>query len=320
MGNWIDDYNTGKEAYHKLDTVSESKFSLSGLRYILRHTITAYQMKKSRLEDEIKDINSKYQPKAAAPEIEKKRSAYKQDLTAAQSKLREQLNTILSAKREACRKYIMIPPSQDQLALLQSLQIRGVKSISDEEWNMIISSLAGNYQCSQILSKLAEDAGRKDFIPPVSSVGSLEQDLKLIEAYFTDAINSLDNPDNYRTMELIADRDTTPSAMLIEKLDKEIISTVPSSSLSTKNRLKDAAQHALHVGKYDLFHEIYDFIGANADKLSTQEEIEADFIAAAEDLIDKGNNAKEDKRTPYQAQLDKTIDVLEKATGDKGNE
>ena len=278
-------------------------------------------MKKEKLAEEIKQIKERYSNQVAAPMIEEKRAAYKKDIDFIQGKLRQQLDSVVNAKKEASRKYVMTPPSQDQLTLLSTLKLRGVKNIDDTEWQMYISTLAGNYQCSQILASMAEEAG-KDFIPPVSSLNHVEQDIHLAEAYFKQAIDDLANPEDlsYRTMELLADRDNTPSAVLIEKLDREIISTVPSESLTTRNRLKDAAAHALHVGQIDLFNEIWAFISDNRDKLATPEENEAEFIAAAEKMIEAGNNATEPKITPYDRKLDKLSEDLKKATEGKEND
>lgn len=320
--NWMRDHATGKEAYHKLDTVSESKAALAWIRNNIVHIFPAAKMKKERLEQEIKEINETYTPQAAAPKIAEKRNAFKRDIETYQNKLREQLASVLQAKREASRKYVMIPPSADQLTLLNTLKLRGVKNIDDTEWQMYISTLAGNYQCAQILATLARDGGR-DFIPPVTSMQDMEQELTLVENWLNEAINNLSKPEDlsYRTMEILADRDNTPSAQLINKLDTEILSTVPSGSLTLKNRLKEAAQNALHVGQMDLFNQIYAFISDNRANLETPEEAQANFRQAAEELIDAGNNAKE--KTPqqrYAENRDRLLAEQKQATEGKGND
>lgn len=322
MDNWMKSYNTGKEAYHKLDTVSDSESALGQLRYNIMQLFPAVKMKKDRLDNDIKEILNTYTAQAASPKIAEKKTAYENEVSQIQGRLREQLASILQAKREAARKYVMIPPTQDQLSLLNTLKLRGVKNIDDTEWQMYIATFAGNYQCSQIMAALAEEAG-KTYIPPVSSVDKLNESLNLAEAWFNDVIDNFSKPDDlrYRAMEMLAERDNTPSAQLINMLDTEIISTVPSGSLSTKNRLKDAAQHALHMGQFDLFNEIYAFIGDNRDRLETPEEAQADFIAAAEKLIDAGNNAKE--KTPqqrYAENRDRLLAEQKQATEGKGND
>lgn len=298
MSNIMKDFNTGKQAFHDLDTISDSTSSLEKVRLNIVHSVPIVQRKQANLTEAIKKVNETYSQQVAVPKIDGIRATYNSEVKTIQDKLRSQLKSVMTAKREACRKYTMTPPTQEQLDLFSSYKMRDPKSISDEEWNMLIATVAGNYQCSQILCTLAKEAGR-EFFPPVSSLKDIESNMILIEAWLNNAINDLEKPDDvsYRTMELLAvDNKNTALSQIIDKLDKEIITTVPSADLTLKNRLRASAQHALHVGNNELFNEICHFIGYNNDKLMTPQEMQADFINKAEQLIEKGMSATEARK------------------------
>ena len=294
MGNILMDHVKGKEAYHKLDTISDNKASFLQVRYNLIHMYSVVKIRKEKLDKETKEITATYSPKVAQERIMEKKASFEKDIKVLQNKLRESLAPVKPAKEEALQKYVLTPPTPEQINLINTIKLRGVENIEDTEWSMFISALSGNYQSSQILATIAKEGGR-EFIPPIISLQDAEEEINLAESWLLEAIDNLLKPDDlsYRTLEILSDYEDTPSYQLFAKLDREIMTTVPSPSLSTRNRLKDAAQHALHVGNTKLFNEIWDYIRDNRDKLETTEEIQAEFIATTEELIERGMNAKE---------------------------
>ena len=231
--------------------------------------------------------------------------------------MKEGLSAVLKAKKEASRKYLMTPPSQDQLNLISYVEKIGADNFDDGEWKEIVKSIAPNPLASKMLARITKDS-KREFFPPVS-IASVDADLEQIEKLYLNGIDCIDDPyRNIKGLEFFRDDlQETQTSILTEKLDREIASTNPSSSLSPKNRLREAANHALHVGNYDLFNQIGNFIRDNISRFETKEEAEADFALACEQLIEAGNNAKEIKKTPYERQRDKVIDTLEKMTDDK---
>lgn len=316
MSNFFETSIKGREAYNKLNTVSESKSALSTFRLLVLKTHEAVTVKQARLNEGIRAIKERYQPAVANPKITELRSVFNRDLKDTQDKLQKKLDEILQAKEEACRKYVVTPPSEDQIALLQTLKMRDIKNIPAEEWNMLVTTLSGNYQCATVLATIAKEAG-KDFAPPFSPTDGLE-DIKRFRTKAEFCIQNMENlAESYIGAEFLAiDNPDTFTSALIKKLDTEIATTIPSGELRLVNRLREAGRVAVHQGQYDLYNRILDFIYRNEDKLSTPAEMQAAFIAEAENLIEMGMNAKEDKQTKYEAQRDKVIKQLEDATGD----
>lgn len=322
----INEMITGKKAFNNLNTISDSRSSLDELRTFYISSVHAIMQKKAKLEERIKEINSTFHRDKALPMIRELQNDFDADVRMHRNKLTENLNAILEAKKEACQKYIMTPPSNDQLALINTIKLRGAENIPNEEWEMIINTLAGNYQAAMMLETIAKETqdkptGKKDFVAPVT-IASVNADLDLIKNWFEIAFNNIADPyESPRSLEMFkSDRIESPTSILIAKLDREIVSTVPSASLSTKNRLREAAQHALHVGQYELFNEINHFIFENISKLETPEETQREFAIAAEKLIEAGNNATENKKSHYEEHLDKVINDLKNLTGEKDNE
>ena len=293
MGTIFDSTVKGKEAFHKLDTVSDSKSALASYRVFVIKSDEAIRTKRASLDKKIKAITERYQPSVANPMISELRTTFNNERKATQNRLNERLDEMLQAKEEACRKYVMTPPSADQLALLQTLKMRNAKEITSEEWNMIVSSLSGNYQCASVLSTIAKESG-KEFVPPFSPTDGLE-DIKQFRARADYAIRNIGDLENsYIGMEFLAvDNPDTFTSALIKKLDTEIATTVPSPSVSIIGRLKDARNHALHVGDMDVFNAIANFIIGSGDQLQTPEEQEIALMEKAEKMIALGMNAKE---------------------------
>ena len=296
----------GREAYGKLDTLSDSKSALANFRKLYNSSVKAVRQKRERFEEEVKEIQSVYLPGKANPMIDELRRAFRTEVATHQHQLTDKLNSILKAKEDAVQAYISIPPTAEQFSLLQMLKLRGAKSIPEEEWSMLISTLAGNYQCATVLESLAKEAG-KDFVIPFTPKDGLDA-IQMIRRYAETAIQNITDPrENYIASEFMRDDvEDSYTSQLIAKLDSQIATTIPSESATLKGRLKQARDHALHQGAYDLFNSIADFIVSHNADFATEKE--AALIDSAEALIEQGMNAKES-----QPKLSRSAESAEKA-------
>lgn len=301
-------YVIGKETYHKLDTNSESSSSLANFRNIFIQSKKAVDAKKAELTAAIQKIKETYVSAKAAPQIAELRKQYAAELKITQEKLSEKLTDALAAKERACKAYITTPPSADVLTLLQTLRMRDLKTVQPFEWESVIAAVSGNYQAAKVLEGMMKEAGQSFPVPFNAEQGlSYIQDFRELGESVIRNIES----DTYFVNEFIrTDIPTTRTAKLIEILDHEIGVTVPAAPLTLANRLKAAANNALHQGDTALFNQIWDFI--HDYKIQTPQEQEAEVRQQAEELITKGMNAKEpEKKDAYRQQLDKTISALQ---------
>lgn len=301
-------YIIGKETYHKLDTNSESSSSLESFRNIFIQSKKALDAKKAELTVAIQKIKETYVSAKAAPQIAELRKQYAAELKITQEKLSEKLTDALAAKERACKAYITTPPSADVLTLLQTLRMRDLKTVQPFEWETVIAAVSGNYQAAKVLEGMMKEAGQSFPVP-----FNAEQGLSYIQDFRElgeSVIRNIDG-DTYFVNEFIhTDVPNTRTAKLIEILDHEVGVTVPDVSLTLANRLKAAAENALHKGDADLFNQIWDFISDN--KILSPQEQEAEVRQRAEEWIMKGMNAKEpEKKDAYKQQLDETISALQ---------
>lgn len=316
IGDFYNNTLAGKAAYNKHDTISESKSSLASFRKIYINSAKAIELKKEKMEEEIKKINSTYVPAKAGPMIAELKKSFNSEIEIVKTGLRKKLSNILNIKREVSKQYIMVVPTAEQLTMLQTLQMRGIDNIPDEEWAVIIDNFAGNYQCASILKTLAKGTN-KEFSVPFSLVNGFE-DINDIEKLANIAIDNIEDPKaNYYANEFrMEEVEDTNTSILIKKLDSEIATTVPDESTTLIGRLRMARDHALHVGDYDTFKEICAFIASNSSVLETPAERERAFLEQAEGWIQTGMNAvektAENKYTEHRSEV---IEKLETALG-----
>lgn len=296
----IKNFETGKQVYYGLNTTSESKSACSTFRMLYVKSAQAVAIKTDTLSKKIKEIKEKYLPSVANPMINDLRKTYDAEIHDLQVKLSEKLDSALQAKREACRKYTMVPPSQDQLNLLQSIQLRGAENIPEAEWNQLIKTLAGNHQCASILEKFAKDSG-KEFIAPFNAEKAMH-DLDEFQNRAEIAINNIADPyKDGRAQEFYRDdiKDSLTSE-LINKLDSEIGTTVPDPNLTLKGRLEAAANNALKKGHADEFQMINQFKWDHVKEIEATDEKYQEIHRQAEDLIALGMSAKEMGKDPIE--------------------
>ena len=308
-------YNTGKQVYLGLNTTSESRSACSTFRYLYIQSFFIVKQKTVALEQKIAEIKNKYLPSTANPMIQDLRKTYDDEVKSIQSKLSDKLAAALDAKRNACRKYTMIPPSADQLALLQTIQLRGVENIPEEEWNMMIQTLAGNHQAAGVLESLAKDSG-KEFKAPFSAADAL-RDLENFQNRAEIAISNITDPyKDGRAYEFFRDdiKDSLTSE-LINKLDSEIGTAVPDKSLTIAGRLDEAAEKALKAGNFDEFQLIHNFRFSHSSVFESPDETNQSIINQAEELIELGMSTKEKGKDPiadYNMHRDMYLEMAKK--------
>ena len=216
-------------------------------------------------------------------------SKFEQRVHSIQLKLSETADKITSAKRTAISDYASLAPTDEMMRLLQTLNLR--KSISNEEWESIVSRCAGNYQALAVLHDIAEDRGIS-FSLPFSPEDDIKR-LSILTGRITKVINNIaeDPLISYECAEFLNYDDDFEciTSQMIKALDNSFSSATPET---LKEQLDAARKNALKTGNYDLWHQISDFIYNNASELA--ERVQSDTLKeTARQLIEAGMNAKE---------------------------
>ena len=234
-------------------------------------------------------------------------SKFEQRVHSIQLKLSETADKITSAKRTAISDYASLAPTEEMMRLLQTLNLR--KSISNEEWETIVTRFAGNYQALAVLHDIAEDRGIS-FSLPFSPEDDIKR-LSILTGRITKVINNIaeDPLISYECAEFLNYDDDFEciTSQMIKALDNSFSSATPET---LKEQLDAARKNALKTGNYDLWHQISDFIYNNASELA--ERVQSDTLKeTARQLIESGMNAKE--VSSYERKRDEVINNLENA-------
>ncbi len=308
-----------KNIRNEMKIVPQEAFS--ALDAILKNMHMAYQNEQSRNLELFVEFDERYSPKIANEKKAEVRNRFSEKLSNDKRKMNAKIEQISESRATYRQRFYTAVPPESLVRYIDMLSERD--SLNPTEWKMALKKVteSGYYQALVRLNdKVAKKFGYEFALP--DDPEQAEQRDEEIKNIYTSIVDNIEKPQSewsYMMFAILSNNENQVKQS-IEENDTAYGRGEPDQSMSLRNKLKESAQHALHVGQYDLFREIYAFIHANEDQLGTEEEIKADFIASVEDMIEKGMSATEDKRTPYEKQRDKVITQLEEMSdAKKGN-
>ena len=153
---------TSKSARTGYNKPSPSGSSFAGFRMFAKSIHKSLLHEREEMENQIEE-NSRSYINAGEKNIELK-SGYDKLVKEKQSVLTGVKNKLIAPRETAIEKYTVEPPTDKQMKLYNVAVLR-IDTISDREWNMIVSECASNYQASALLRDLAEKHGKLYQIP-----------------------------------------------------------------------------------------------------------------------------------------------------------
>jgi hypothetical protein len=134
------------------------------------------------LNEKIDDLSSTW----SAAVIEKKRKALNDEFDnlakSIEKSVRNDITTLVRAKKEAFADMLATPPTTDQLNLISALRMRG-DSVSTLELTLIMPSLFGNYQAMANLQALGVQSGNNITLPVQLDCRTMFENLNNAEEY-----------------------------------------------------------------------------------------------------------------------------------------
>lgn len=103
---------------------------------------------------------------------------------------RSEIREIISSQRSAIEEALSVPPSEEQIRLLQALRMEG-KSITETELNAILPQLLNNHRAVKALEAIANDNGYSIVKLPQFDYEALLDNLNWTENYLTQRCNDL---------------------------------------------------------------------------------------------------------------------------------
>lgn len=110
------------------------------------------------------------------------RAVYEDSMEKLKNEFRECVNSTLAAKEAALNKMFSTAPTQEQLNLIQTLQLRG-NDLSEEEIMRIACDFADNYNAMKALKKVAKDAGCNLALPELYNADVLFERFAWVKNY-----------------------------------------------------------------------------------------------------------------------------------------
>lgn len=170
-------------------------------------------------------------------DIQEAENTRKNDILALQSEYRNKFNEILQGMRKSAMSQPMIPPTTEQLSILQTLKMRN--KISRDELTQASHTLNNCPLCLSVLDEIAQDNGYYGLHFGKESTSAI---IKHIETLSDSAnrICKLDKPDSKKeqiSKASIYDPEHTHNALFSFRVDKDI--TSEESAMSVFGEVND---------------------------------------------------------------------------------
>lgn len=113
----------------------------------------------------------------------------------------EAVKETVAAKRAAINQMLTVPPTTEQVNILNALQFQGT-AITETEISSVAVQLVGNYRAIHSLQTIAQKAGVRLYLPAQYDFEQLNDILNQVEKYLNDRVQALTNLNpNFRAMD-----------------------------------------------------------------------------------------------------------------------
>lgn len=166
------------DKWNKVSISEKNLNSFTGMQKHLQLSRTFLQNEWKDVEAELKKISDTkiYDPSYISKRRKEIEDRYQQTREAVVSGIQKDIQNMVANKFKRLDKMLAEIPTQEQLALLQTIQMRG-RNISKGELMKLMPHFFGNYQAMMILETVAEAAGHKIHTPMSGNVMDLYGEL-----------------------------------------------------------------------------------------------------------------------------------------------
>lgn len=158
---------------------------------------SAMQVRRFFIQNERQELNNKIKSLSktwSAEVIAKHKTALNEEFNQLEKIIRDcmrnDIKTLVSAKKEAIADMLATPPTTDQLCLMQALEMRK-GNVDSLEFTSILPSLFGNYQAMKMLQNIAEQSGNRVTLPVQLDCKIMFDNLNSVEDYLMRACDYL---------------------------------------------------------------------------------------------------------------------------------
>lgn len=188
------------------------------------------------------------------------------------AKLFDIANKIMSEKRKRFKEVALKAPTEEQVRMLQSLQIRS-NTLTAEEVALVAESMADNHQALRTLAAIANTANINIVVP--ASTEQAEANFSEVEEYLKNMINVIEAPRlNYIQSEFYFDGNFESGyySVVRDAMDKSAFVAVQEKPKSPIEALEKAAEEATTAKNLEKSKRIQKFIEENDARLFTEDE------------------------------------------------
>jgi len=181
--------------WNRITVSDKNKHSFVGIQRELKSMLLFLQNERKEREAEFRKISGmrKYTPEHISKERRKLDQEYQEAQNAVVDGVKEDIRDMIADKFKRLDAMIATPPTAEQVALLQTLQMRG-RNISRAELTKLMSFFYTNYQGMKILETVAQAAGKRIYIPMKGDVMDLYGELDRAGEYLLRAADELKKP------------------------------------------------------------------------------------------------------------------------------
>lgn len=286
-----------KAAYTGIKVDAKIGTSFGGFRKYAQNLRKAILIKKDELDKSVDELKTAYSSSVYDPVVKDLTGKFNEEVASLRESLTVVFDRICNEKRDAVKRFTMVPPSDDVLKLVNAFSFRDKADISDTEWSYLVSVAGDNYQALRMVQKLANDCERPFSLPftPDDTLKKIDKLVEIIDA----SIRSIAVPDNEVANSLVTrfyNYDGEEGRIydpfigdLIKELDSNAGSVVPEEYKSIIQKLKDAQQKAFDNDNIYTSARIKNFIEKYDRELHTPEEMKDFIFEKAQELIKQAN-------------------------------
>lgn len=188
----IETNNYTKEVYNKMHNEKIDALSLKNLRKSGQDTMLEILDIRKQFEEEKKQVlnSEKYSQEYRLKKVQDMTDEFDMKKSELISAFIETFNKTISAKKQKLDEMLTSPPSQEQLNVLMSLQIRK-DSLTQGELERIALNFTNNYNAIKALQAIAADAGYNLIIPEQLDYDKLYESIIWTEDYIKARIGDM---------------------------------------------------------------------------------------------------------------------------------
>lgn len=200
MGVKVEDYKIFEEMQKAIEAMGEQwreeaekaepKQTFAGIQSAMQSRRLFMANERKQLNDNISNLSSTW----SAEVIERNRKAlnkeFDQLVKIVDESVRNDIKTLVSAKKQAIADMLVTPPTTNQLNLLKALEMRS-GDVDSLELTSIMPSLFGNYQSMRILKNIGVQSGNTISFPVQLDCKTMFDNLTHVEDYLMQMCNNI---------------------------------------------------------------------------------------------------------------------------------